>query len=191
MDSVTGELQRFGKNYETVGTFEEAIKSQCRHEQSPNRNVIIRFNAIKSFEIVDIIKPFEAKLQAEYKRTCSIPNCHKKVTTQWKHPKYGIIEHYIYTDCIARIKELVKIIQEGNYSEKYQKGRAYLSLETTSKRDKTDIRRGLRNMTEYKKIQKEYKRLCRYIDNSFVATLWPINYFDRRKCLDRFKIKEK
>lgn len=51
MDVVTGELKRFGKNMNAVGTFEEAKDSEFITLQGPNRNIIIEFDAIKAFKV--------------------------------------------------------------------------------------------------------------------------------------------
>lgn len=120
---------------------------------------------------------------------CSIPGCHEKITTKWYCSHLGKtkwIKHYFCADHVTQIMNLTEIIQKGNYSDKYQKLRVYLNLETTNERDKKDIRKALKNMAEYKIVQKEYKKLFCYADHSFIQTLWP-DYTDRRKCFDRAK----
>ena len=51
LDIVTGQPQPFGPSGNNIGTFEEAKEYEFRSPQGPSRNVIVRFDAVKSFKI--------------------------------------------------------------------------------------------------------------------------------------------
>jgi len=51
MDTVTGELIRFGKDRSLTGTFEEAKEYMFLDVREPSRDIIISFNCMRSFLI--------------------------------------------------------------------------------------------------------------------------------------------